>query len=238
MTGGGMGLVRKALWLLRRRPGEFLRTLRGYALFRITRLFWRNSAEVVLGNNVRLQRLRSVRAERPDARIQIGDHSIIYESANLGAYGKGRIEIGECSVLGAIRIASRHGVRIGRRFICSWNVFIQDFDPHPLNPEERARQLEAICAGFRPSFAPVPYPEKNTWPFPGEEMTSAEPLCNNARLVMLVKPTPFLRCEVLNPIPLSVTAKMSMLASTAKLIWTFFACACFRILFICSCTIL
>lgn len=167
-------LAGKAFWILKKRPLAFARSLRGYLLFRLTGLlaplaFGRHSG-IRLGRGVRLQRLRSLGAERPGARIVVGDHSIVYENASLGAYGSAAIEIGENSVLGDIRIESRHGVTIGRRFISSWNVFIQDFDPHPVDPVARGRQVEEICAGFRPRFAP-PEPsrrEEVPWEFPGE----------------------------------------------------------------------
>lgn len=169
------GLVGKALWILRKRPSLFLRSLRGYLLFRMTRLlaplaFTRGSG-ILLGPGVRLQRLRCLSAERPDARIIVGDHSILYENASLSAYGSAVIQIGEFSVLGDIRVESRFGVTIGRRFISSWNVFIQDFDPHPVDPDARGRQLERICAEFRPRFAPIPRTlgpsGASPWNFPG-----------------------------------------------------------------------
>lgn len=165
-------LIGKAIWVLRYRPAAFIGSLRGYFLFQWTRVLWRffgsDSARIRLGPNVRLQKLRSVHAERPDAKIILGAHSIVYEKADIGAYGQGQIEIGDCAVLGDIRIASRFRVKIGDRFISSWNVFIQDFDPHPTKPDERARQIEAICASFRPRYAPAPFAESFAWPFPGD----------------------------------------------------------------------
>ena len=165
------GLIGKAFWILRNRPALFLRSLRGYALFRRTQLlmplFGPDPALVTLGRNVRLQNFRCLSAEKPDARVVVGDHSIIYEKATIDAFGKGKIEIGPCSVLGDTKIVSRYGVKIGSRFISSWNVYIQDFEPHPINPDDRRRQLEAICAGFRPRYAEVPFPEEFAWDFPG-----------------------------------------------------------------------
>lgn len=165
-------LVGKAFWLLRHRPGAFWGTIRGYFLFERTRVllifFGFDRTQVQLGRGVRLQKLKCLQAEKPYAKILIGDHSIVYENAEISSYEKAQVEFGECAVLGDLRIASRYGVKIGRRFVSSWNVFIQDYDPHPTRPEERARQIEAICAGFRPRYASTPFQESFPWQPPGE----------------------------------------------------------------------
>ena len=162
----------KVLWLLLHRPGEFLHRARSYRSFlgaRIRLPFWAmRNPHVRLGKNVRIQRLSSLLAEKPRARIQIGDHSIVPSEVSLEAYGEGVIHVGVCGILGGVRIAARHEVRIGDRFVCSWNVFIQDFDPHPPIPEMRARQTEATCSNFRPTYAPPPYDEQFAWAFPGK----------------------------------------------------------------------
>lgn len=183
------GLVGKAFWILRNRPSEFLDNLLSYAAFRRSALLMPflgpDPAMVAFGRNVRLQRLRSVSAERPDAHISVGEHSIIYENAHIAAYGKGKIEIGSCSVLGDIRILSRHSVKVGSRFLSSWNVYIQDFDPHPVDPEKRGRQVEAICAGFRPRDGEAPYPEEFTWDFPGEPVEIGDDVWVGANATIL-----------------------------------------------------
>ena len=178
-------LVAKAIWLVRNRPGAFYRTARGYLLFQLTHLFWREDIQITLGKNTRIQRRKCLHVERPAARITVGDHSIVYESAEIGAYGNSVIDIGDCAVLGAIRITSRHKVRIGRRFISSWNVFVQDFDPHPLQPEDRGRQIESICAGFRPRFSEVPYAEKFDWDFPGQAIEIGDDVWIGANATVL-----------------------------------------------------
>jgi acetyltransferase-like isoleucine patch superfamily enzyme len=167
-------LVGKALWVLRYRPGALLGTIRGYFLFERTRFlsifFGFDPKQVQLGQGVRLQKLRCLSAEKPHAKILIGEHSIIYENAEINSYGNGKIEFGECAVLGDIRVASRYGVKIGHRFISSWNVFIQDYDPHPILPEERALQVQSICAGFRPRYAAISHQENFHWQPPGENI--------------------------------------------------------------------
>jgi acetyltransferase-like isoleucine patch superfamily enzyme len=106
---------------------------------------------VTLERNVRLQKLSCLRCERPNAKISVGEHSILYENARIEAYGSGTIRIGSCSIIGDAHISSRNRISIGERVVTSWNVFIQDFDPHPIDPSLRAAQVREICASFHPS---------------------------------------------------------------------------------------
>jgi acetyltransferase-like isoleucine patch superfamily enzyme len=144
----------RALWLLRTRPVQFWGAFRGFILFWITsRLFKLLSISGVhLAKNVRIQRLRCVSAEAPDARVTIGEHTIIYEDSRLEAYGRGEILIGRHAIIGQARIVSRYRIEIGERFLSSWNVFIQDFDPHPVSASERALQVTHMTSSFKPSF--------------------------------------------------------------------------------------
>jgi acetyltransferase-like isoleucine patch superfamily enzyme len=168
-------LPAQLLWLLRHRPGQVYNLGRGFLLFLVAKGVRRIAPPpgVVLGANVRLQRNGSTMAELPHARILVGSHSIIYEDAQIEAYAKGSVEIGEGSVIGDARIVSRYRVRIGPRFLSSWNVFIQDFDPHPVSQSLRALQVERMVHGFRPRFdrSPRPLlPGLDGWDFPGEEI--------------------------------------------------------------------
>lgn len=171
----------KALWLLRYRRGAVGSAARAYLLFQSAA--WARRAGlfglqgVALGDNVRLQNNRSLLAEAPDARIEIGRDGIVYENARVGAYGAGSVVVGEGSILGDIKIYSRYGVRIGRRFLPSWNVFIQDFDPHPVDPDLRARQIADMVNQMRPWHSAEgrePKPRQldpSEWNFPGEAIS-------------------------------------------------------------------
>ncbi len=145
------GLIHKAFWLLRHRPNQVFRRGREKLLFEWSRLlrplFFGPSSGVEWGKNVRLQNNFSLSAERPDARIRLGDRTIIYEKAQIEAYGRGEIQIGNSCILGDLRIYARQRILLGDRVLTSWNVLIQDFDSHPINPEERAVQVESICQG-------------------------------------------------------------------------------------------
>ena len=74
--------------------------------------------------------------------------------------------MGDKCIIGDARIYSRSNIKIGNRVITSWNVFIQDFDPHPTQPEQRSIQLEQICENFSPSYKKYVKPQDLDWIFP------------------------------------------------------------------------
>jgi acetyltransferase-like isoleucine patch superfamily enzyme len=165
-----MDLLRKALRVLRTRPLKVMGYARQYWLFYRTgllkRFFLTPEAGIRLGRNVRIQRLRCVSAERPSASVEVGDDCVIYENAQIGAFAKGSVSIGQGSVIGDARIVSRERIRIGSRVVTSWNVFIQDFDPHPVDPDLRRVQMIQMTENFKPAER-VPRPvEKLDWAFP------------------------------------------------------------------------
>lgn len=166
----GESAIRKLLRVAGSRPGRLYRILRGYLLFSLARVFRRIRPipGVALGENVRLQRNGSLMAERPSGTITVGADSIIYEDCSLEAYGGGSITVGNSSIIGGARVLSRFGIDIGSRFLCSWDVFIQDYDSHPVDPKLRARQVERMVRTFRPSFGRMIAPPEFEWPFPGE----------------------------------------------------------------------
>lgn len=181
----------KALLLLHRRPAHVTLTARGLFLFVRTdwlrRLF--PPFGVQFGRSVRLQKLRCVMAEAPNARISIGTKSIIYENAKIEAYDKGFIEIGEESILGDIRIVSRYHISIGKRFLASWNVFMEDFEAHPTDPCLRACQVSNIVQNFRPRLGPPSATHKPgqsaDWHFPGEEISLGDDVWVGANVTIL-----------------------------------------------------
>jgi maltose O-acetyltransferase len=132
-----------------------------------------------VGAGARVQRLRCLRLEQPLARIHLGESSIVYENARVEAYGNALIDIGRCSILGDVRIYSRGEIRIGERFLSSWNVFIQDFDAHPVDPALRAVQLEAMCGANAPALP------ASRWTFPIENITIGDDVWVGANATIL-----------------------------------------------------
>lgn len=165
------------MWLLRHRPRRLYGAARGYLLFQWAHLLRRIFVleGITLAKNVRLQRNSSLMAEAPHASISIGSNSIIYEDARIESYQRGRISIGPSSIIGDTHIVSRYSIKIGQRFLSSWNVFIQDYDSHPTTAELRKQQVEHMVSTFRPSFLASPAtPPPNGWDFPGEEIVIAD----------------------------------------------------------------
>lgn len=95
----------------------------------------------------------------------MGEDAIIYEKAQVGAFGAGRIEIGEACILGEAKIFARESIKLGKHVVTSWNVFIQDFDPHPVDPELRRVQMMQMCEGFRPRYRAAKAIPKLDWNF-------------------------------------------------------------------------
>ena len=182
-------LVKKALLIARTRPTQFLAVARQYSLFARTRLFQRlvfNSENgITLGPNVRVQRLSCLSAERPHGSVSIGSDSIVYEHARIQAYGKGRVSVGEHSIIGDARIYSRANITLGRRVVTSWNVFIQDFDPHPIDPELRAAQMLRMCQAFKPSYRKMSAPPGRDWDFPVDPITIGDDVWLGANVTVL-----------------------------------------------------
>jgi len=107
---------------------------------------------VILDENVRMQRLSSIFTQSSSSSLHIGANSIVYENAKLHVFGNGRLEIGENSVIGDTKIFVRANTQIGARFLSSWGVLIQDFDPHPVDSELRKEQVELIVQRSKPNF--------------------------------------------------------------------------------------
>lgn len=162
--------AKKAWVLLRKRPLHFFGVLGQYWRFLKSR--WKQrfyltpSRGVHLGSNVRIQNVHSLSAERPNARIEVGEDTVIYEKAAIEAYGSGQISIGGTCIIGEARISARESIRIGQRVVTSWNVYIQDFDGHPTDPETRRIQMLNLVEDFRPSYRASRKVEPLRWTFP------------------------------------------------------------------------
>ncbi len=146
------------------RPALMWPLLRGQWLFHRTHLLLKIlpslPANIKRGRNVRQQRLRCVYTDGPQSLIELGDHCIIYEDAQVGALQGGQIHLGRNSILGKTQIFSRQKIEIGTHFMTAWNVLIQDYDSHPTQGDLRQAQVESIGLGFRPIFGGLTPAEK------------------------------------------------------------------------------
>lgn len=189
-------IFRRSIWLIRHRPSQFWDKASEYLLFHYSKLM-RTIFPIIgvtLEDNVRIQRNSSLVVEYPSAHIMIGANSIIYEDAKIEAYSDATIEIGKSSIIGPVRIYSRHQIKIGDRFLSSWNIFIQDYDPHPTERALRSRQVESIVEKFQPSFIKLnQHDDSKTnldlslqeWNFPGEAIIIGSDVWIGANVTIL-----------------------------------------------------
>ncbi|MES2802059.1 MAG: acyltransferase [Bdellovibrionota bacterium] len=119
------------------------------------------------------------------ARITIDAHSVVYEHARIEVYESGVVQVGEFSILGDIRIACRQKVTLGKRTLSSWNVLIQDYDPHPVSKELRAIQIENMAADFFPRYGQKPQTKELNWKPTCEEIYIGDDVWLGANTVIL-----------------------------------------------------
>lgn len=149
-------LLKKVFIVMTQRPTVFLSYFRQTYLFFQTKalmgLFVNNNPAIEIDRNVRFQSLKNLMIEST-ARFSIGRNSVVYENARLEAFGRAELIIGKNSIIGDARITSRSKISIGDRFITSWNVFISDFDAHPVDPNLRKIQMDHMTTNFYPRFS-------------------------------------------------------------------------------------
>jgi acetyltransferase-like isoleucine patch superfamily enzyme len=180
-----MSRLRKAL---NYQPYHLWRHFRGWLTFSLTRVLqpvFLRRPRYHLAENVRLQRLSSLLASSNQASIAIGRDTIAYENAMIEAHGEGRIEIGEGCIIGDARIYSRARVKIGARTITSWNVFIQDFDPHPTHAPLRKIQMQNMTSQFSPNWGARQRVQKLDWDFPSKEIDIGSDVWIGANVTIL-----------------------------------------------------
>jgi acetyltransferase-like isoleucine patch superfamily enzyme len=162
-------VTEKIIRVLKERPLFFFKYVRTHLLFQRTRFLIRllrmlkiYPESIQIGIGTRVQRLGCLLLEMPSSSIHVGKHGIIYENAKIEAYGEGKLQIGDFSVIGDARIYCRAKVQIGDRFLTSWNVLIQDYDPHPIDPRLRGKQVEGMC-GFTNGIPEWAFPSDPVW---------------------------------------------------------------------------
>lgn len=109
---------------------------------------------ISVGSNPHIINAFCLRAEKPEALIKIGRDFTAYGRCRITAWGRGRITIGDCCSFGSrTMIDCRERVEIGNHVLVSWDVSIADYEAHPLDPEERAWEMEHSQAMLWPQFA-------------------------------------------------------------------------------------
>lgn len=183
-----MKLLKKVFRVLSERPTQFWDHVRSayyfYQTYLLRNLFLNGKKQFEFGENLRIQAFKTLVAES-SAKIILRDNSIIYELARIEAYGKGVVELGENSIVGDAKIISRNHIKIGKNFLTSWNVFIQDFDPHPVKGSDRAIQVDMMCEGFYPQFKAMKPSKVLIWEFSSEPITIGDNAWLGANVTIL-----------------------------------------------------
>ncbi len=110
-------------------------------------------SNVRVGRNARVLTLNPFQAERPNAGIVVGDDLLLYRNCEILVTGSGQLVIGNgCSIGSNLRLYCKENISIGDYVLISWNVFIADYDSHPVDPELRLQETIYIHENFFPSF--------------------------------------------------------------------------------------
>jgi acetyltransferase-like isoleucine patch superfamily enzyme len=123
-------------------------------LLNVLFLSWQRQVQpnFTIGSNPRVLTFNAFKAERPDAEIRVGDATIIYHHCEILATGNGHVRIGNGCIIGSdFRLYCKDNIVLGNQVLISWNVFISDYDGHPIDPEERLQQMLYMNHSFFPS---------------------------------------------------------------------------------------
>ncbi|AZZ36206.1 hypothetical protein CIK05_05165 [Bdellovibrio sp. qaytius] len=178
----------KVFSVIKQRPTYILQYARGTFLFIFTKVlqsFLLDCQKVRLHKSVRSQNIQNFLAGSELARIIVDAHAVVYENARVEVYDAGVVHIGESTILGDVRIACRQKISIGKRVLSSWNVFIQDYDPHPTSQELRGIQTEMMAANFFPRYGKKPEVRPLDWKPMCEEIFIGDDVWLGANCVIL-----------------------------------------------------
>ena len=106
------------------------------------------------------QIFRFLRNTKPDA-IVFGDHVSCYAGCSFAIGEKGRVTIGNFTLLNGALVMAEDKIEIGSHCLISWNVGIAESDFHPLEPAQRLIDAQALAPFFKNR---PPRPELKTAP--------------------------------------------------------------------------
>ena len=94
------------------------------------------------------QIFRFVRSRESGA-IRLGSHVSCYAGCSFSVGAKGRVAIGDFTLLNGALIMCEDQIEIGSHCLISWNVGIADSDFHPLDPAQRLVDAQALAPYFK-----------------------------------------------------------------------------------------
>ena len=95
------------------------------------------------------QIFRQFRSTRVDAVI-IGQHVSCYAGCSFALGENGTCTIGDFTLLNGALIMAEAQIDIGSHCLISWQVGIADSDFHPIDPQQRWADAEALAPYFKP----------------------------------------------------------------------------------------
>lgn len=154
-----MNILTAACKVMATRPFYFFKYAWETAVFTVNYAIWKAipHANVSTGHNLHVLNPNCFKADKPGAFIGIGDDFVGYYGCSLGATGTGRITVGNCCSFGTgTKVYCRDNVSIGNYALLAWDVLIMDYDPHPIDPEERTLEMEYSHGMVWPKFGRQP----------------------------------------------------------------------------------
>ena len=85
-----------------------------------------------------------------DPGFVLGDRAQVYGATAFHVGPRGRIEVGDDSVIASTKMWCHESITIGRGVTISYYVLVFDTDLHPADPDERRLEAEALSP--RPGF--------------------------------------------------------------------------------------
>lgn len=144
--------IREVLWARpASAPGYAWRTV----LFMCNFLFWNllSCRRIRVGRNLHVLSPLCFQAERPAARVSVGDDFVAYRDIRICAWGAGHVFVGNvCSIGSGTRIHARFSITLGNHVLVSWDVLIMDFDGHSLDYAKRMVELDRVGSRLWPRF--------------------------------------------------------------------------------------
>ncbi|SRR5581483_5617102 len=98
---------------------------------------------------------------RESGAIKFGKHDSVYAGCSFSVGVKGRVTVGDLTLLNGALVMCEDKIDIGSNCLISWNVGIADSDFHPLDPAQRLIDARAVAPFLkerpaRPTLKTVP----------------------------------------------------------------------------------
>lgn len=106
------------------------------------------------------QMFRFLRSKNPGA-IIFGNHVSCYAGCSFSVGPKGRVTVGDFTLLNGALVMCEDRIEIGSHCLISWNVGMADSDFHPLDPAQRLIDSRALAPFLKDR---PPRPELKTAP--------------------------------------------------------------------------